>query len=152
MKRRLPTIDEVLRPFFAQRLEGATGIRRKRIQQIEVLLREYLEAEADPVLTSSERALIAAERQFQPIGAFSRTMDAEALLFTLLGFLTPPHLAADPLLQRTQLSLAESLIARLVAIDLAGRDLACFWYDLRAALDRAKCELNQSRREQQQAR
>ncbi|WP_166875646.1 hypothetical protein [Salinibacterium sp. ZJ450] len=149
MEKPLPTIDEVLRPFFATRLDGATGIKRKRTEQIEALLREYLEADCDKVFTPFERSVVAAERQFSPDGAVCRTMNAEVLLFSLLGFLDPSHLPPDPLLRRAQLSIVESLIAGLVRTDLAELDTVCFQYDLRAALDRAQAELNSTAPQQQ---
>lgn len=151
MNQPLPTIDSVLDIFFAKHIECATGVKRQRILQIEVLLREYLEGLPDTFFTTPELAILRSEREFDPDGAIGRVMNAEALLYALPKFVEPRHLQMPELLQREQLRLVGNLANYLVSTPLRADDYACVQLDLGRALDKAKVSLDRSRRERERS-
>ncbi|RLQ84190.1 hypothetical protein [Mycetocola zhadangensis] len=152
MKKQAALIEEVLVSFFGKEHDASTGIRQKRIEQVDKLLRRYLETEATTFLTTPELALVEAEREFNPKAAVVRTVQAEALLFGLKSFVEPPYLDPDPLLRRVQLQCVEKLAWRLITTELRGEDTGCVEIDLDCALRRAKDELTRERREKTSAR
>lgn len=77
MEQRLPTIDEVLLPFFSKRYWDSTGIKRKRVTRVDELLREYLETESNAFLGPYGQAILAAEREFNSNNAVCRVMSAD---------------------------------------------------------------------------
>jgi len=143
-----PNIHDVIHTVFGGAFDESTGIRRRRVQQVEQDLRAYIHAEVDRYLTDDERTLLAAEREFAPDGAACRVLDAEVLLSALTGFIAPPYLVSDLLLRRAQLNLAEAL-AGYVAYDvLREYDSSCIRMDFQWALVRARNALTRERRAQ----
>lgn len=97
--------------------------------------------------------MLEAEREFEAVGAFARTMHAEDLLFVLPLFLTSPWLLPMPLEQRVQLDLAEDLTAWVLHSGLVQREgRECLLMDIRGAVGRARWELNRAKRERQRMR
>ena len=68
MTNQLPSIDEIVKQFFSAQLTGKTGLTRHRIEVVEERLRACAEAEAERILVTQELLLLAAEREFDPIG------------------------------------------------------------------------------------
>ncbi|WP_104165576.1 hypothetical protein [Cryobacterium sp. N22] len=110
-----PNIHDVIHTVFGGAFDESTGIRRRRVQQVEQNLRAYIHAEVDRYLTDDERTLLAAEREFAPDGAACRALEAEVLLAALTGFIAPPYLASDLLLRRAQA--AERVLAKMSVQD-----------------------------------
>ena len=136
-----PTIDAILTEFFGERRGSSPGLKQRRLRALELRLRDYLEAEGDRILVTADLELLASERQFDPAGAFCRTMRAEDLVFALLGFLERcvPDEAVDA---RLQLTTIEALMASLIRrglIDQTG--LECILLDVSGALRRGRAEL-----------
>ncbi len=140
-----PTIDEILNPFFHLTLQGTTGIRRRRIEAVEQQLRRCIETEGDRILGTEDLLVVASERAFAAEGAIARTMHADDLVFVLTLFVSPPWLAADPLLLRVQLTVVERLTARLLHHRLVHYgDLSCPLLDIGAGIDHARRDLKAS--------
>lgn len=117
-----PLIDEILTAFFAPRLELATGIARRRIEQVERRLRACCEAEGERVLVTDDLAIVAVEREFDPVAVITRTMHAPDLVFILTLFAEPPWLFDDRLACRAQLRLSGELATFLVNQRLVNYD------------------------------
>lgn len=148
-----PHIDDILTSFFARECEGTKGVTRQRTELVERLLRECLEAEGARVLVDRDRIMLAAEHEFQPEGAFARTMHADDLIFVLPLFVQPPWLHSEPLVQRIQLYLTDALTGHIMYGGLADYDqLICQLYDIRNGIDSAKWALNRDRRDRQRVR
>lgn len=143
-----PTIHDVIHTVFGGAFDESTGIRRRRVQQVEQDLRAYIHAEVDRYLTDDERTLLAAEREFAPDGAACRALDAEVLLSAMTGFIAPPYLASDLLLRRAQLNLAEALVGYVAHDLLHGYDTSCIRMDFQWALVKARNILKRERRAQ----
>jgi hypothetical protein len=112
--RALPTADPFLVDFFADRRRGAFGVRRDRIERVEADLRLAIELAGDDVLDAEQQALVAAERQFEPIAAAARVLPVTALPALLDRYLTDPlyrPVAADE--ARDRLETCAALIRRL---------------------------------------
>jgi hypothetical protein len=153
MKNSSPTIDDVIRPFFAARSEEVSGVKRRRIQRVEALLREYLESEVVQRLCENCQRLVAVERQFDPEGAVCRIIHADILIFALPRFLLPGWLQDDPLLQRAQLTELEALIGHLVYGKFVDYQASlCVQWELRHLIDQALRQLNDDRRALRRAR
>ncbi|TFC48893.1 hypothetical protein E3T24_12550 [Cryobacterium sp. TmT2-59] len=149
----VPTIDDILGHVIHAERERATGVKRRRIDLVESLLRECLETDGERILVEPDRVLLAAERQFEPDGAFTRTMHAEDLLFVLPLFLTSPWLRPNHLEQRVQLDLAEILATAVMRSGLVPREgRQCILMDIRGAIDRGRWELYRAKRERQRMR
>jgi len=152
MDERLPKIDEVVSTVFGEASGLSTGIKRRRTVQVENELRAFIEKEADRYLTEDERTILAAEQEFNPYGAACRVLEAEVLFVALVGFITPPYLAADLLLRRVQLDLVDALTAHVAYEVLRNYDSSSIRRELRTALFRARHQLKRERREQSWAR
>lgn len=152
MDERLPKIDEVISTVCGEAAGLSTGIKRRRTLQVERDLRAFIEAENDRYLTDDERTVVAGEREFEPIGAACRALEAEVLFVALTGFITAPYLAPDLLQRRVQLDLVDALVGYVADEVLRGYDSSCIRMDLRSALFRARHELKRDRREQSWAR
>lgn len=147
-----PPIDILLRHHFDTTLEGTIGVGRRRIEQVERLLREFLESDGPRTLCPCNLTILAAEGEFQPEAAFTRAMHADELLFALPLFLGEVAPQTDPLLRRVLLRTVEGLTRMLVGDGLVDQQdqMGTLW-EIRYTLDRAKAELNGPRREKQRA-
>ena len=148
MNEPIPTIDDVIQTVFGGAFDESTGIKRRRVQQVEQDLRAYIHAEVDRYLTDDERTLLSAEREFNPDGAACRALDAEVLLSALTEFIAPPYLASDLLVRRAQLNLADALVGYIAHDLLHDYDTSCIRIDFRWALVRARNMLKRERRAQ----
>lgn len=124
--------EDVLRRFFAEERAGATPRRVDRLDRAEADLRACLDELAPHLLTKQELALVALERQFEPVGATARVAGAEALLLTLPRFLDEPRWHGEDLEdRRLRIALAEPLaeeIVRLPALRNLDLDLGRAWW------------------------
>lgn len=137
-----PHIEEILTEFFSGQLEGKTGLRRKRIEFAYARLRECLEAEGPRVLVTNDLVLLAAEREFHPDDAFTRTMHADDLIYTLGIYVRDPWLSENATDRRVQLRLADALAGTVLGKRLINRgDMMCVLLDLRAGIDDAYRDL-----------
>ncbi|MBX0300232.1 hypothetical protein K2F54_09615 [Cryobacterium sp. 1639] len=152
MDERLPKIDEVISTVFGEAAALSTGVKRRRTVQVENELRAFIDAEADRYITDDERTILSAEQEFDPNGAGCRVLEAEMLFVALVGFITPPFLAADLLLRRVQLDLVDALAGYVAFEVLRNYDSSSIRRDLRLAVFRARHELKRARREQSWAR
>lgn len=144
------TINEILQPFFASQTSGKKGLTLRRIQGVEVQLRLCIEAEAERILVTSDLAVLAAERQFNPDGAVARVMHADDLIFILSIFVQPEWQPSDLVQRRVQLRITEQLVGNLVRRRLIDRSsFACPILDIEFGVQRGRAEV---RRQQQQAR
>lgn len=138
----LPHVDEILTEFFSVQLEGESGLRQRRIERLESVLREFLETEGPHILIDQDSVLLAAEREFRHDGAFARTMHAGDIIFALPTFVAAPWLHGDRADQRTQVQLAEDLARFILEFDLIDRhEMVSALWDLRSVIDTAKKEL-----------
>lgn len=152
MNETIASIDAVILSVFGDHLAESTGVKRRRIQQVESDMRSFLEATADTYLTDDERTLLGAEREFAPVGAACRALDASVLFTALVGFISPPHLPSDLLLRRVQLDMVDSLVGYVAYDLLRDYDTRCIRMDFRRALFRARHVLKRERAEQSLAR
>jgi len=138
-----PTIETILGGYFNDRRAGKAGIRRARIDGVEMRLRAYLELEGPRVLTDGQQVFLATAREFDPVDAFVRVMQAEDLAFALIGFVRQESLAdLDDLDQLAQLRETEYLVAHLVRRRLIdGHDLSCPLLDLQFLLNSGRREI-----------
>lgn len=145
MKGAAPTIDVVLEGFFGERMRGGpAGMKQRRLRSLDLRLREYLEVEGDRVLVTADLELLAIERQFDPVGAFCRTMRAEDLVFALPGFLER-CLPEDLVDVRLQLATVEALMAWLIRRLIDQTGLECVLLDVFVALRRGRADLRARR-------
>ena len=161
-----PTIDVILEMFFLEQVVpagwvfgggGSAGPRpsptqrppmtQRRLRSLEGRLRDYLEVEGEHILVTADIELLASERQFDPAGAFCRTMHADDLLFSLPGFLERcvPADLTDTRLQLATIDALTSWLLRRGLIDGAG--LECILLDVDAALRQGREDLRRRRRE-----
>jgi hypothetical protein len=135
------TIDVIVTEFFDERLVGAGSTRRGRLRFLEKSLRDYLEAEGERILVSADLVLLTSERQFDPHGAFCRTMHADDLVFALPGFLER-CVPADVTDFRVQLATIEALVAWLIRKRQIDPYMSeCILLDVGAGLRRGRAEL-----------
>jgi hypothetical protein len=112
--RALPTADPFLLTFFADRRRGAAGVRRDRIDRLEADLRLAIELAEDVLLSPEEAALVALERQLDPVAPVARVLPLTALPAALHEYLTDPLYrpqASDE--ARDRLETCAALIRRL---------------------------------------
>ena len=139
-----PSIDQILTQFFAR--QPAPGVRRRRLHFLDPLLRRYLETEGSRSLTTPLLAQLAIEREFEPVGAFARIMNADDLIYTLPGFIEPPWLQKNLLLRKAQIDLVAGLATLVVSRYLGPEDFACAVMEVDATISRARLQLREDRR------
>ena len=106
----VPRADEVIGRFFAEHRRGSNGGRLRRLERAEADLRTCLEVLAPRLLTESELALLALEREFESEGAAARVAGADAILTLLPVFLEEYRWQGDDLEDRKlRIRLAEPL-------------------------------------------
>jgi len=143
------TIDTILRGYLKLQLEEAGAAKAKRIRIVERRLRDFLETHAEQTLCSCNTTILQAERQFDPSGAFARTMNADHLIVALELFLRGPVERDDHLLLETYLDFIEGLAFGLVrggVVDLDElhevvddlADLLAWWTSRAAKMKREK--------------
>jgi len=148
-----PTIDNILDAFFPPLFAESHGVLRDRMIRVMTAIDRFLEAEGELILTPDDSVMLAAERQFTDKGAFVRTMHADDLIFALPGFLSPPWLHPDPLMQRVQLTVVQRLVEFVrdqVGLDRVGVELPLA--RIRAIILIARRELNRAQKESRRIR
>jgi hypothetical protein len=136
-----PHIDEILVAFFDREREGKKGLTLQRIDLVERMLRQFLDAEGNRVLVDDDRILLEAEREFEPDGAFARTMHADDLVFALPIFLDSSDML-EPLDRRVQLRMADRLVGTILRGRLVNQDeLLCPLLEARVAIDNGRAQL-----------
>ncbi|KFF59304.1 hypothetical protein JF66_12275 [Cryobacterium sp. MLB-32] len=139
-------IDEILTAFFTLQGAGQTPAARRRTLLVEARLRDCLEIEGERVLVTRDLMILAAEREFEPVGAVARTMHADDLIFVLPSFLEAPWLHGTALMKRAQLTLVEHLTAQLLNDGTVTYDeVTCPLHEIRARLDAARAALRTER-------
>lgn len=86
----LPTVDGLLAAFFVTYRAAAAPARRVLLDRTACDLRLCLELGGEAVMTEADRVVLAAERQFDAVGAVARTLPATALPTVLEGFVRDP--------------------------------------------------------------
>lgn len=90
------------------------------------------------MLVTRDLVVLAAEREFDPVGAVARTMHADDLIYVLPTFLEPPWLQGTDLMRRSQLTLVSHLTAQLLRDGTVNYDeVTCPVHEIRARIDRA---------------
>jgi hypothetical protein len=146
MTTRQITIADILTQFFAQSLEGKTGVARRRIDDAARQLRACIDSEADRILVTEDLELLAAERQFNPVDAVARVMGADDLIFLLSIFIEPQWQPTDRLQRAAQLRLTERLVRFILAHRLVHRhELACPILDVEVGISRGRAQLRKER-------
>jgi len=142
MTKRSPTLAPLFDVFFRDQVDGQSPSAATRTRAVRADLEAYLDEHADRTLTTGSLALLNAEREFSPRGAFVRTMHADDLLFALPGYLTPERRMRTPAAARSQVVLIGRLAQWLwTEGHLPRHGLECGIHELEAALSRARREL-----------
>jgi len=109
-----PSISDVLVRFLEDRCRGRQPVTIDRYLRIDEHLRTYLEARGQDRICTGNVLLLAAEREFQPLGAFCRIMHADALLAALPEFLGTEWLMPRRLDCKVQISQSSRLVHWLI--------------------------------------
>jgi hypothetical protein len=139
----IPTISDLLDDFFVRYQPNAPVAVQSRIETVRRDLDRHLDLEGPRILTTGQLAILETEKQFDPVGAFARTMHADDLYYALECYARPQHAFEDASLRETQLdvvaALAESLWrSRFVS----SRNVSeCTVLELEIALKRGRDEL-----------
>jgi hypothetical protein len=133
------TIHTILDSFFEELSATATGTDRVKLNQIETMLRTFLELDGERVLADQDRAIFEAERALDPGCAFARTMHANDLVLALALFVGPRWLHPDARLRGVQLSVTERLMTQILGDQLVdGTHYIWPLLDIEARIDRAR--------------
>jgi hypothetical protein len=108
-----PSISTVLDDFFASYKPAASATLRKRIDLVRSDLLEHLELEGPRVLTTGQLAILGTEKQFNPEGAFARTMHPSDLYYALEHYLIPAHAQSGLEQRELQLDVVAALATKL---------------------------------------
>jgi hypothetical protein len=137
-----PSIDEILTAFFAREHAATSGVRSRRLERMERILRSCLETDCDQVLDDGGASLLAAERVLEPEGAFARSMRADDLVFALVVLLDDRWLVDDAADRRLQVRLALRLVDFLLERRLIDeRDLACPLIELKVRVSQVRAAM-----------
>ena len=143
MAKQRPHIDEILTAYLAAQVKDKTGLCRRRVISADDRLRSCMEAEGHRILTDGDRSVLDLEREFDPVGAFARTMHADDLLFMLTIFVKDAWLPQDRVDRSVQLRYADGLATQIVAWRLVDQgDMSCALYELQGTIRRAKAALS----------
>jgi hypothetical protein len=139
-----PTISDLLDDFFVGYQPNAAVSVQARIDTVRRDLEQHLDLEGPRILTTGQLAILKTEKQFDPVGAFARTMHADDLYYALERYLQPVHAFEETSLRETQLdvvaALAESLWrSRFIS---AHNVSECTVIELEIALKRGRDGLN----------
>jgi hypothetical protein len=143
-----PSIDQVLDAFGRDDSIARHPATTRRSADTRTRLLAYLATDAERVLLPDEQALLTAERQFAPDGAFTRVFGADVLVATLPAFLEPAWLPRHPYDARAQVRFVELLCDWVVAHGLidAG-EMSCIIYGVLDSAREARAALGTARRE-----
>ena len=108
-----PTISDLLDDFFVGYQQNAPVAVHARIDSVRSDLERHLDLEGPRILTTGQLAILNTEKQFDPVGAFARTMHADDLFYALELYLQPANAFEDASLRETQLDVVAALAERL---------------------------------------
>jgi hypothetical protein len=109
----IPIISDLLDDFFAGYQPNAPVAVQARIDTVRRDLEQQLDLEGPRILTTGQLAILNTEKQFDPVGAFARTMHADDLYYALERYAQPAHAFEDASLRETQLDVVAALAASL---------------------------------------
>ena len=109
----VPTISDLLDDFFVGYQPNATVGVQARIDVVRNDLEQHLDLEGPRVLTTGQLAILATEKQFDPVGAFARTMHADDLYYALQHYLDVAHAFEEVSLRETQIDVVAALAETL---------------------------------------
>ena len=104
------TIDEFLTPFVADYGAGKHIVTALRIERLDALLRECVEAQDGAVQCAECRALISIEKVFNPDNPVATAMGLEHLVFSLWHFVHSPWLRSDVAMQAEQWRFVRAIV------------------------------------------
>jgi hypothetical protein len=104
------TIDRFLTPFLAAYGAGKPIVTALRIERLDILLRECIEAQDETVTCVDCRAALAIENVFNSANPFASVMGVDRLLYALGAFVHAPWLRSDPLMQAEQWRLVRAVV------------------------------------------
>ncbi|WP_411699664.1 hypothetical protein [Conyzicola sp.] len=104
------TINQFLTPFVAAYSAGKPLVTVLRIERLDILLRECIEAQDDTVHCVDCRAALAIEKVFNTVNPFATAMAVDRLLYALGPFVHSPWLRSDPLMQAEQWRLVRAIV------------------------------------------
>ncbi|MCU1406520.1 MAG: hypothetical protein JWQ43_2823 [Glaciihabitans sp.] len=146
----LPTISTMFDDYFSASQSRAQPLTGRRIAAVRVHLEAYLDEHAAGILTTLQLQILHAEQQFNPEGAFVRTMHPEDLYYSFYGYLKPeyrlPGLVDAGIQLRVVDGLARWMWTRGLLVDLNRN--SCIVLDVEGAIKRARRELAVAREEQ----
>lgn len=139
----IPTISDLLDDFFVSFQPNASVSVQNRIDSVRNDLEQHLDREGPGILTTGQLAILETEKQFDPVGAFARTMHADDLYYALEHYLDPAHAFEESALRETQLDVVAALAERLWRRRLVSADNVseCTVMELEIALKRGRDEL-----------
>jgi hypothetical protein len=113
--RALPTAEPFLAEFFSERRHGASAAHATRLDRMQADLRLAIElAEHDGLLADDDLVLLAAERQFEPLGAVARVLPVTELPEVLLRYVADPLYRPSAIDEaRDRLDTCSALVRRL---------------------------------------
>ncbi len=145
-----PSIDQILEAFGRHDSIARHPATSRRSADTRTRLVAYLATDAARVLLPDERALLAAERQFAPDGAFNRVFGAQVLVAALPGFLEPGWLPRHVYDARAQVRFVELLCDWIVANGLVDAgEMSCIIYGVLDSARAARRSLGAPSRETQ---
>jgi hypothetical protein len=104
------TIDKFLTPFVADFQAGKPITTALRIERLDKLLRECVEAQDGTVQCVECRAILSIEKVFNPIDPFATSMNVDRLLWALGAFVHSPWLRSDPEMQAEQWRFTKAIV------------------------------------------
>ena len=105
----IPTIADLLDDFFIGYQPNAPVAVQARIDVVRNDLERHLDLEGPRVLTTSQLTILDTEKQFDPAGAFARTMHADDLYYALEHYLGLAQAFEEVSLRETQLDVVAAL-------------------------------------------
>jgi len=104
------TIDQFLTPFVVAHQAGRPLATVMRIDRLDRILRQCVEAQEHTVQCVECRAVYLIERAFNPDNPFATAMSVDRLLFALGAFVHAPWLQGDPVMQAEQWRFVRAIV------------------------------------------
>ena len=139
----IPHISTVFEEYFAVAVSRARPLTVKRILAVRGHLERFLDEQGERILTTSQQAILRAEQEFNPAGAFARTMYPDDLFYALYSYLNPKYRLTDRIDAAAQLrvvgGLAQWMWSKGLLDELTSN--SCIVLDVEAALKHARRSL-----------
>jgi len=104
------TIDRFLTPFVADYQSGKPITTALRIERLDMLLRQCVEAQDETVRCVECRAILSLEKVFNPVDPFATSMGVDRLLYALGAFVHSPWLRSDSEMQAEQWRFVRAIV------------------------------------------